>query len=149
MNAYSYIVNVEAAILKDDTWLLAKRSTTEEHAAGAIAMIGGKVEGLDILDDVLEKNLKREIKEEVGITVLDELRYVRSCVFITDDGRPVVDIVFLCYHQEGEPAILDTTELSSIEWLTYQEIEDHNEIPPWTKESLRIAESLRLEKALL
>ena len=37
-------MNVEAAIHKNDKWLIIKRSEKEEHAPGLLALVGGKVE---------------------------------------------------------------------------------------------------------
>jgi len=146
MNNNFYIVNIEAAIFKQDKWLMAERSAMEEHAAGTLAMVGGKVEGVEMMKHVLEETLKREIMEEVGISVHDDMQYVKSSAFVTEDGKPVIDIVFLCHHKEGEPAALDPKELSAVEWLTYGEIENHQNIQSWTKESLKIAEQMRLRR---
>jgi len=125
---------------------MAERSAMEEHAAGTLAMVGGKVEGVEMMKHVLEETLKREIMEEVGISVHDDMQYVKSSAFVTEDGKPVIDIVFLCHHKEGEPAALDPKELSAVEWLTYGEIENHQNIQSWTKESLKIAEQMRLRR---
>lgn len=37
-----FIVNVEAAICKEDKWLVITRSTKEEHAGGTLALVGAK-----------------------------------------------------------------------------------------------------------
>ena len=39
-----FIVNTEAAIYRDGSYLLCRRSEKEEHAPGGLALIGGKVE---------------------------------------------------------------------------------------------------------
>lgn len=44
MDKKLYIVNVEAAVYKNDKWLIIKRSEKEEHASGLLSMVGGKVE---------------------------------------------------------------------------------------------------------
>ena len=80
MNTPLYIVNIEAAIFKHDKWLLGQRSTREEHAAGSLALIGGKVESAGNEDRILEETLRREIMEEVGVTVHDTMHYVKSDV---------------------------------------------------------------------
>lgn len=103
MNDMSYIVNVEAAIYKNDKWLIIKRSEKEEHAPGILSNVGGKVEINKTENNVLEKTLIREIMEEVGIKISEKLYYVESKSFISDKGQTVVDIVFLCKYQSGEP----------------------------------------------
>jgi len=91
MEKYHYIVNVEAAIFKDDKWLVTQRSEQEPHAPGTLSMPGGKVEVSGHANDVLEEAVKREVMEEVGVE-LDVLDYVKSSAFVTDDSRQAVDI---------------------------------------------------------
>jgi 8-oxo-dGTP diphosphatase len=66
-----FVVNVEAAIYKDDRWLVIRRSLKESHAAGMVSLVGGKVEHEGNQSDILERTLRREIVEEVGIEVSD------------------------------------------------------------------------------
>ncbi|PIR04196.1 MAG: DNA mismatch repair protein MutT [Candidatus Magasanikbacteria bacterium CG11_big_fil_rev_8_21_14_0_20_39_34] len=146
MNTIFYIVNVEAAIYKQDKWLLATRSMKEKQSAGTLAMVGGKVENIEVENHVLEQTLHREILEEVGITIYDNMVYVKSSAFVNNDGKYVIDIVFLCQYKEGEAKPLDPNELSSVEWLTSHEIEEHQNIESWTKESLLLAEKIRTKK---
>lgn len=143
MNNNFYIVNIEAAIFKQDKWLTVERSAMKEHAAGTLAMVGGKVEDVEMMNHVLEETLKRETMEEVGISVHDDMQNVKSSAFVTEEGKPVIDIVLLCRHKEGEPAALDPKELSAVVWLTYGEIENHQTIQSWIKDSLKIAEQMR------
>jgi len=99
-----YIVNVEAAIYRGDQWLIVKRSQQEEHAPDTLALVGGKVEIESAKDDVLEETLRREVMEEVGVEV-DVVDYLESKAFAADDGRIVVDIVFLCRYKGGETRV--------------------------------------------
>lgn len=140
------IVNVEAAIYKGDKWLVIKRSEMEEHAPGSISLVGGKVELGEASLDILEKTLKREIMEEVGIEVYDDLQYVESKSFFTEKGEPVVDIVFLCRHKSGEPHCASEDEVTGVFWLTAQEILEDVNTPIWVKQSLKIAEKMRLNQ---
>src|SRR5262245_13007556 len=107
MDTDMYIVNVEAAIVKDGRYLIIVRGERETHAAGALSMVGGKVEAAGSVKGILEVSLRREIAEEVGVEVADELEYVESKSFVADDGDPVVDIVFLCRYRSGEPTSRD------------------------------------------
>ena len=43
----------------------------------------------------------RSIREEVGVEVEDEMRYVDSHRFNTDDGKRVVGVTFLCRYRSG------------------------------------------------
>lgn len=143
MDSLFYIVNVEAAIYHENRWLIATRSTKEKHAGGTLALIGGKVETTKIENDVLEKAVKREILQEVGIEVADEMHYIKSSFFITQDGKPVIDIVFLCKYKQGEPKVLCPDELSKVEWITLDGIISNPLIPSWTKESIEKADQAR------
>lgn len=146
MDDLSYIVNVEAAIYKKDKWLIIKRSEKEEHAPGILSMVGGKVETRSAENEVLEKTLIREIMEEVGIQVSERLHYVESKSFISDEGQVVIDIVFLCKYQSGEPKCMSVDEVSGVYWMSYAEILGNKDAPIWLKESIEKVEKLRLEK---
>lgn len=146
MDNLSYIVNVEAAIYKNDKWLIIKRSEKEEHAPGTLSMVGGKVETRIVENDVLEETLKREIMEEVGIQVSEKLHYVESKSFISDKGQVVIDIIFLCKYQSGEPKCMSADEVSGVYWMSCSEILGSKNTPMWLKESIEKVESYRLKK---
>jgi 8-oxo-dGTP pyrophosphatase MutT (NUDIX family) len=141
-----YLVNVEGAILGEGRYLIILRGPGESHAPGGMAFPGGKVEGAGGADDVLEETLRREIREEVGIEVEEEMAYLQSSAFVTDGGEPVVDVVFLCRHRGGTPRADDPDEVSAIEWMTAAELLADPRIPPWTQRSVRRAEEVRVQK---
>ncbi|WP_277585007.1 NUDIX hydrolase [Psychrobacillus antarcticus] len=133
-----FIVNVEGAIYKNDKWLLVRRSEKEEHAGGLLSLVGGKVEKDGITSNILEETLKREVAEEVGIEV-SNFRYVNSSLFETDTGLTVVDIVFLCEHQSGEPYAKCLDEVSEVFWMSTQEILDNAVLPVYLKGNIKLA----------
>jgi 8-oxo-dGTP diphosphatase len=145
MENLSYIVNVEAAIYKNDKWLIIKRSEKEEHAPGLLAMVGGKVETKTAEYNVLEDTLIREIMEEAGIQISKTLHYVESKSFISDIGQVVIDIVFLCKYESGEPKCISADEVSEIYWMVSTEILENKSAPIWLKESIEKVEKIRLE----
>ncbi|WP_053367976.1 NUDIX hydrolase [Bacillus sp. FJAT-27245] len=136
-----FIVNVEGAINKGGKWLLIKRSEKEEHAGGTLSLVGGKVEKEGASIDILEKTLHREIAEEVGVEV-DNLRYVTSTSFVTDNGLAVVNIVFLCDYKSGEAFAKCPDEVDEIVWMTTQDIAGHPNIPMYLKDYVRLADKL-------
>jgi 8-oxo-dGTP diphosphatase len=144
MLADRYIVNVEGAIVKDGRYLMIVRGE-EEYAPGGLNFPGGKVEGAGNADDVLEETLRREIVEEVGLEVHDEMVYVRSSAFLAE-GDAVVDVVFLCRWKAGTAVPADPAEVAAVQWMTASEAITHPETPPWTRLSLELAERTRLEK---
>jgi NADH pyrophosphatase NudC (nudix superfamily) len=145
MDNVSYIVNVEAAIYKNNKWLIIKRSEKEEHAPGLLSMVGGKVETRIAENDVLEKTLIREVMEEVGIQISKTVHYVESKSFISDKGQVVIDIVFLCKYQSGEPKCMSADEVSDIYWMSSKEVLLDKSAPTWLKESIEKAEKIRLK----
>jgi 8-oxo-dGTP pyrophosphatase MutT (NUDIX family) len=141
---HHYVVNVEGAIARGDRYLLVVRGAGETHAAGMLSLVGGKVEDVANLPNVLEETLRREIREEVGLEVAPEMHYLESSAFTSDDGDAVVDIVFLCFYQSGEPTIFDPHEVADLQWLTAAEVAVHPTAPPWTKRGIARAEGRRL-----
>lgn len=143
MSDIYYIVNVEGAIVRDGTYLMVVRGSGETHAAGHLSFVGGKVEVAENADNVLEDTLRREIQEEVGVTV-GKLAYVKSSHFVADDGDLVVDVIFLCQYEAGEPRIDDIEEVAAIHWLTAAEIMAHPAAQIWTRQGVELTEALRL-----
>lgn len=137
-----FIVNVEAAIFKDHQWLIIKRSEKEENAGGLLSLVGGKVENEDSSPDVLETTVKREVFEEVGVEVKENLKYVHSTSFQTDSGRSVVNVVFLCEYASGEPYAKSRDEVTEVSWMTTSKILNDLHSPAYLKESIKQAESL-------
>ncbi|WP_025784446.1 NUDIX hydrolase [Sporosarcina sp. D27] len=137
-----FIVNVEGAIRKNDKWLIIERSKKEEHAGGQLSLVGGKVELEGNSSDILERTVKREIFEEVGVNVKDRLHYVHSTSFVTDKGEHVVDIVFLCEYESGEAFCKSPDEVEQVFWLTTEEILNHAHSQIYLKQSIQRAEAL-------
>ncbi|SEM84386.1 ADP-ribose pyrophosphatase YjhB, NUDIX family [Terribacillus saccharophilus] len=133
-----FVVNVEGAIYRDGKWLMIKRSEKEEHAAGCLSMVGGKCDLEGVSTDILERTLKREIFEEVGIEV-EDLTYVNSSSFVTDKGTHVIDIVFLCQHITGEPYAKSMEEVGEVMWMTTEDIMVHDDAPSYLKENITLA----------
>ena len=137
-----FIVNVEGAIFKKNKWLIVERSKKEEHAGGLLSLVGGKVDREGDSKDILERTLNREILEEVGIEVKDNLRYLHSTSFVTDFGENVVDIVFLCEYESGEAFAKSPDEVEDVMWMSTKEIMNHPNAPIYLKESIKCAESM-------
>jgi 8-oxo-dGTP diphosphatase len=139
-----FIVNIEAAVINGaGDYLMVIRGEEESHAAGTLSMPGGKIELSDLGDDIFEVTARREILEETGITVSDDITYIESKLFVADDGDPVVDVVMLCHYQSGSPVIGDPGEVAAIRWMTAEAIDAHPQTPPWTRQSIARAERIR------
>ncbi len=142
-----YIVNVEGVVIRstDGRYLMAVRGPGESYLPGVLTLPGGKVEDAGNADDILEETLRREIREEVGVEVHDEMVYVESKSFVAE-GDPVVDVVFLCRYHSGEAIVGDPDEVSAVHWMTADEIIQHPKTPPWTRQSIELAEKKRIAK---
>jgi 8-oxo-dGTP diphosphatase len=136
-----FIVNVEGAIHRNGKWLFIRRSEKEEHAGGGLSLVGGKCEIEGDSRDILERTLKREIFEEVGIEVKG-LQYVNSSSFVTDSGIHVIDIVFLCQHKLGEPYAKSTEEVDEVMWMTTAEILARHDLPHYLIENVQRADAV-------
>lgn len=144
-----YIINVEGAIHKEGKWLIIERSAKEEHAGGELSLVGGTAENEGNSSDLLERTLKRELYEEVGMVIKDEMHYVRNTTFMLNDGREVLDIVFLCEMDSGEPFVKSPDEVEKVLWLTADEVNKHPKAPIWLKESIEAAEKIRINTVLV
>ncbi|MFJ7936332.1 NUDIX hydrolase [Sporosarcina sp. NPDC096371] len=136
-----FVVNVEGAIQCNGKWLLIRRSEKEEHAGGSLSLVGGKCEIEGNSSDILERTLKREVLEEVGIEVT-ALRYVNSSSFVTESGINVIDIVFLCHLESGEPYAKSTEEVDEVIWMTTSEILAQADMPAYLKNNIKLAEKM-------
>jgi len=108
-----------------------------------LSFVGGTVENEGNAADVLERTLKREVLEEVGITIKDPIHFVTSTSFIANSGVTVLDIVFLCEHLDGEPYPKSPDEVESVHWLTKDEIIQHEKTPIWLRENIEIADRVK------
>ncbi len=89
-----FVVNVEGVMRKDNKWLIIERSKIEEYAGGLLSLVGGKVDKEGNSSDILERSIKREIWEEVGVRVKNNSKYIHCTSFTTDSGVNVINFVF-------------------------------------------------------
>ncbi|GGS85871.1 hypothetical protein GCM10010156_50610 [Planobispora rosea] len=139
----AFVVNVEVFLERDGRWLLIERGEREEHAPGLLSGVGGKVEAPGAGTGVLEETARREVAEEIGVDLAGSgLTYVESSFFVTDDGDPVVNVVFRGPMPPGaQPVAASPEEVAGFVWLTVAEAEADPGCPPWILGSLRRAAS--------
>ncbi|MEU4834581.1 NUDIX domain-containing protein [Streptosporangium sp. NPDC023615] len=135
----AFVVNVEVFLNRDGRWLLIRRGAREAHAPGTLAGVGGKVEPEGAGADALEETARREVMEEVGVDLTGtELTYVESGFFVTDDGDPVINVVFSGrIPAHVQPVAASAEEVAGIVWLTTAEAEADPDCPPWILRPLR------------
>lgn len=143
MDSYHFIVNIEAAVVRDGRYLIVKRGPDEEHAPGALSLVGGKIEARDQLDNAVEATLHREIFEEVGLRIHDEFVYLESVVFTADDNQRAANFVFMVRYKSGEIHIDDPGEVAQVSWQSAADVLADPDTPPWTRRSITLAEQKR------
>lgn len=103
------IIALKGMIVHDHKVLIIKRSKNDNYGAGIWEFVGGK---LDFGED-LEHGLKREIMEEVSLSVtIDKLLYAST--FHTDPSRQVVILAYLC--QCSDSKVLLSEEHEEFMW---------------------------------
>lgn len=139
-----FIINVEAAIFFSGKYLLIRRGANEEHSPGTLSLPGGKVDQLAVSPEALEQAVRREIHEEVGLT-LGSLHYLESKSFVMDTSEWCVSVCFFCQDTNGDASIKSSDEVQEIVWCKTEELVAGDSCPPWTKQSIHAAENLRLK----
>ncbi len=108
-NSQPKIENMAAGILlKDGKFLVEKRRLDKKADPGYVEIPGGHVEA----GETLEETLRREMKEELGITVLKE-RFLRSSLATATNGERGRIHYFLIEQWEGE---IVSNEAESVCW---------------------------------
>jgi 8-oxo-dGTP diphosphatase len=114
-NGNQMIVVVKGLILNEGKVLIVKRSNEEEIGRGTWELVGGKID----FGENLETALLREIKEEVGLSVIVE-RILYATTFKTGSTRQVVLLTYLCRSHAN--AIVLSNEHSDYLWATKEEV---------------------------
>ena len=117
-----YFVLVNAVVLKKDKVLICQRSWEEKHGPGKWTIPGGKLEYTNETFGALEKTAQREVLEETGLRVKEEMCLVANNTFChNEDNLSVIAIVFLCYYDSGKAKPLEDT--IDTRWVGIEEIE--------------------------
>lgn len=138
-NAQFHIVAVKGWIEKDSKFLLAKRGPNELHKPNKWSLPGGKIEDEVEEPSILQKTLRREIKEEVGIDITDDVELIYNNSFLRVDGAHVVMLTFLCHYKSGEAKPMEDT--AEIRWFTIEELKKFNEAEDFLKKEINELEN--------
>ncbi|MHA2339620.1 MAG: NUDIX domain-containing protein [Candidatus Hodarchaeales archaeon] len=128
-----HFISVTGIIIKDGKFLIVKRSEKEKTFANRWLVPGGKLHIDDYINteknkdglwyEVLEKALRREIQEEVGLEI-DNFRYLTSITFVRPDGIPTLIVSLICDYKDGEVNLSD--ELSDHAWVNIEEAKNYD-----------------------
>ena len=110
-NNYLHEVVVTAIVVKDAKFLIVQRSRTEKRFPGYWTVPGGKIDVADYTSwpkdthgywyNILEKTLKREVKEETGLEIKD-IDYLTSLATVHKDKNPSLVISCMANHKSGK-----------------------------------------------
>jgi 8-oxo-dGTP pyrophosphatase MutT (NUDIX family) len=146
-NKLHYVV-VTGIIIKDGKYLITKRAEWEKAFPGKWTVPGGKLEVLDYAlrekdtkhhwYNIFEDLLKREVNEEVGLSVKN-IGYVTSMVYIRPDNIPCL-IVSLYAESVGDEIKL-CNALTEYAWVDLDEAKNY-ELIEGIYEELEILDKL-------
>ena len=149
-NKYLHEVAITAIIMKEGKYLITRRSPNKKRFPGMWTVPGGKLETNDYINlpkdttdywyNVLEKVLRREVKEEVGLDITN-IVYVTSLATVHGDGNPSLVISCLADYQSGEVRLMPD-ETDDFKWVTLEEAVNFQLIDGIYYE-LKMAEDLR------
>jgi 8-oxo-dGTP pyrophosphatase MutT (NUDIX family) len=152
-NQHLHEVAITAIVIKDGKYLVTRRAKTKKRFPGMWTVPGGKLESSDYLAlpkdtefywyNVLERTLRREVQEEVGIDI-HNIIYVTSLATVHQDGSPSLVISCMADYTSGD-VTLQEGETDEFAWVTLEEAKKYDLIDGiW--DELAMAEDLRKGK---
>ncbi|MDD4930939.1 MAG: NUDIX domain-containing protein [Candidatus Colwellbacteria bacterium] len=133
-NQYLHEVAITAIIIKDGKYLITRRSPNKKRFPGKWTVPGGKMETNDYLAlpkdtefywyNVLERTLKREVSEEVGLDI-GNIEYITSLATVHEDGAPSL-VISCAADMMGGEVKLQEGETDAFEWVTLEEAKGYD-----------------------
>lgn len=135
---FYFVANIVVYRESDGRCLILKRSEREIAHPGRFGVIGGKLEWEDMdihtpdsingdvldYDNMVEKLLVREAKEEANIEIFPQLMYINSKTFVRPDEVPVVLVKFAAKYKSGE-VIPEEGSFSEYAWVNNTEVNSY------------------------
>lgn len=134
---FYFVANVVVYRESDGRCLILKRGGKEKVHPGKFAVCGGKLEWKDLdvknptrihgdvldFEDAVEKLLAREVKEEAGVDIYGELKYINSVAFIRPDGIPAILVKFAARYKGGD-VVLEKDAFVDYAWVNEDEVKN-------------------------
>lgn len=156
-NQYLHEVAITAIIIRKSEgkpgeleYLITRRSPNKKRFPGKWTVPGGKMETNDYLAlpkdtefywyNVLERTLKREVQEEVGLEI-GNIEYITSLATVHDNGSPSLVISCAADYLSGEVK-LQEGETDAFAWVTLEDAKNY-ELLDGIYEEFVIAEKKR------
>jgi len=147
-----HIVSVTGIIVKDGKYLITQRDLNKRAFPGKWTVPGGKIDTEDYINlpkdtkdhwyNVLEKVLRREVKEEAGLEI-DNIEYLTSITFLRGED-PVLIISMYADYADGEITLND--ESVDYAWVTLEEARNYDLIEGIYEELEMLDKILKGEK---
>src|SRR4030042_2283912 len=128
-----HLVVATAIIVKDGKYLILKRAGHEKVYPNRWTVPGGKIKPKDYMDlpkttddawySVIDKSLRREIKEECNLEV-GELKYLCDLTFIRPDNIPVLTLSYWAEYKSGEVKLEE--DFTEYFWGNVEELKDYD-----------------------
>ena len=132
-NQYLHEIAITAIVVKDDKYLITRRSPNKKRWPGQWTVPGGRLEVSDYTSwpkdthgywyNVLEKTLRREVKEEVGLEIKD-ITYVTSLATVHEGSSPSLVISCMAEWAGGE-VTLQKEECDEFAWVTTEDAKNY------------------------
>ena len=123
-----------AIICKDKKYLIVRRALNKKNFPGRWIVPGGGLEVDDYINlpkttpdswyFALEKSLRREIKEEVGLEDIGKLKYLLDVALISAEGIPILILSFYCDYKSGNVKL--NNENIDYKWVTYEQAKKYD-----------------------
>jgi 8-oxo-dGTP diphosphatase len=127
-----YEIVITVIIVKDGKYLITRRSLNKKRFPGMWTVPGGHLELSDYLNlpkdtdvywyNALEKALRREVKEEVGLEI-DNIEYVTSLAASYPENQELI-ISCMANYVSGD-VTLQEDETDEYEWVTLDEAKEY------------------------
>lgn len=140
-------------IYKDEKYLITRRKPEDKLFSNKWTVPGG---GLTIDDyiatspthgkawyHVVDKALRREIKEEVGIEV-GKIEFLLDLVYVRSDNIPVLTLSYFAPYKSGNVVLLDE-DANDVAWLSVEELSKYDFISG-IKEEIEMVDKILKEK---
>ncbi|HVB20228.1 MAG TPA: NUDIX domain-containing protein [Candidatus Paceibacterota bacterium] len=143
-------VAVTAIVVKDGKYLITQRTLAKKRFPGKWTVPGGRLETSDYINlpkdteecwyNVLERVVRREVKEEVGLEIKN-IEYVTSLATRDNEGTPLLVISCMADWESGE-VILQKSETDRYAWISTDETNEYDLIGG-IDEELRMVDARR------
>ena len=116
----------------DNKFLIVKRKENEDIHGGLWVFPGGKVEE----NEDIFTALKREIKEEVGLDILDERKQISDYEYERPDGNITFGSCFLVRVVNDKVSL--SKDFDDYKWITKEEFRNYKHIKELDEEIERV-----------